>query len=210
MRLSPSLFAAFGLLGLFALNGADAAIFVYQLPNGSRLITDHPMNNAGYKLLHKSQRIEGAGEVAAGRRPGAVVLTPAANPAAYDALIRRAAALYRVDAALVKAIIHAESAYNPQAVSRKGASGLMQLMPDTARRYEVGNLFDPTQNVYGGVRYLKDLLTLFENDLRLTVAAYNAGENAVARYRDIPPYAETKSYVTKVLALHRSYASLRN
>jgi soluble lytic murein transglycosylase-like protein len=110
-----------------------------------------------------------------------------------------------VDFALIKAMIRAESGFNPFAVSRKGAKGLMQLMPETASRMNVSNIFNPRENVEGGVRYFKYLLSLFNNDLRLSLAAYNAGENVVAELRSIPPYRETVDYVKKVLSYYQSY-----
>jgi len=106
-----------------------------------------------------------------------------------------------VDPALVEAIVTVESAFNPRAVSVKGAMGLMQLMPQTASRYGVADPFDPKQNVSGGIRYLRDLLLRFENLLH-AVAAYNAGERAVLRYRGLPPYPETQDYVRKVLGVY--------
>lgn len=127
--------------------------------------------------------------------------------AAYALQIEQAARLYRLDPRLIHAVIHTESAYNPRAVSRKGAQGLMQLMPDTARRYGVANAFDPTENIGAGARYLRDLLDLFAQDLNLALAAFNAGEAAVARFgNQIPPYAETRAYVPLVLA---RYAALK-
>ncbi|OGW60604.1 MAG: hypothetical protein A2V83_11475 [Nitrospirae bacterium RBG_16_64_22] len=111
---------------------------------------------------------------------------------------------YNVDPELVKAIIRVESGYNAKAVSRKGAQGLMQLMPGTARRMRVENPFDPAQNIEGGVRYFKYLMGLFAGNVPLSLAAYNAGEEAVRRYGGIPPYAETRDYVTKVLHYYRN------
>jgi hypothetical protein len=114
-------------------------------------------------------------------------------------IVEAAARKYDVDPLLVHSVIHAESGYNPYAVSPKGAQGLMQLMPDTARRFGVGNSFDVRENIEGGVRYLKYLRTLFPQDLRLTLAAYNAGEGAVWKYNNqVPPYRETEDYVKKV------------
>jgi soluble lytic murein transglycosylase-like protein len=112
---------------------------------------------------------------------------------------------YQVDFALIKAIIRAESGFNPFAISRKGARGLMQLMPETAVRWNVSNVFNPRENIEGGVRYFKYLLSLFNNDLRLSLAAYNAGENLVSELRSIPPYRETVDYVRKVLNYYQSY-----
>jgi soluble lytic murein transglycosylase-like protein len=120
----------------------------------------------------------------------------------YADLIARAADKHQVDAKLVHAVIRAESAYNATAISSAGAVGLMQLMPGTARRFGVADRRDPYQNIDGGTRYLKHLLRLFDSDLSLAVAAYNAGENAVIKNRkSTPPYAETRHYVKEVLSL---------
>ncbi|MGR9088332.1 MAG: lytic transglycosylase domain-containing protein [Gammaproteobacteria bacterium] len=124
------------------------------------------------------------------------------GPKKYDRLVAEAADKHQVDPRLVHAVIQAESAYNEQAVSSAGAAGLMQLMPGTARQYGVSDRFDPYQNIDGGTRYLKHLVVLFNEDLNLALAAYNAGENAVIRHHNrIPPYAETQHYVKEVLAL---------
>ena len=123
----------------------------------------------------------------------------------YDPLISEFSKKYQVDFALIKAIIRAESGFNPGAISRKGAKGLMQLMPETASRLNVSNIFSPRENIEGGVRYFKYLLSLFNNDVRLSLAAYNAGENLVGELRSIPPYRETVDYVRKVLSYYQSY-----
>lgn len=121
----------------------------------------------------------------------------------YSDLIANAANRNGVEERLVHAVIQTESAYNAGAISPAGAVGLMQLMPGTARRYGVLNRTDPSQNIDGGTRYLKDLLGMFNYNLRLAVAAYNAGENAVIRHNNsIPPYPETQNYVRQVLALY--------
>jgi hypothetical protein len=117
-------------------------------------------------------------------------------------LIQRLAQQYSVDPHLVQAIITVESNFDPHAVSRAGAQGLMQLMPDTAARYRVEDPFDPHANIEGGIRYLRDLLRLFPSDLRHVLAAYNAGEGAVQQYGGIPPYPETQRYVERVLTLY--------
>jgi soluble lytic murein transglycosylase len=123
---------------------------------------------------------------------------------AWDADILRAGRKLEVSPALVKAVIHAESAFDPDARSRKGASGLMQLMPVTARQMGVQDPFDPAQNILGGTRYLKHLMGRF-GDLELAVAAYNAGPEAVRRHRGVPPYRETRSYVRNVIGLYQQY-----
>jgi soluble lytic murein transglycosylase-like protein len=123
----------------------------------------------------------------------------------YDRLISEFSKKYQVDFALIKAMIHAESGFNPYAVSRKGAKGLMQLMPHTAQRVNVFDIYNPRENIEGGVRYFKYLLGRFDDDLRLSLAAYNAGENLVYELRSIPPYRETVDYVRKVLNYYQSY-----
>ncbi len=120
----------------------------------------------------------------------------------YDALIERYARQYRIDPVLVRAVIQVESDFDPNCVSRKGARGLMQLMPATAKRYGVQRIHEPAENIRGGVRYLRDLITLFGDDLHRALAAYNAGENAVIRYRGIPPYEETDTYVKRALTVY--------
>jgi hypothetical protein len=127
------------------------------------------------------------------------------NTASYATEVNRIAIKYDIDPALVRAVIHAESAFNAKALSNKGAQGLMQLMPGTAKDLGVGNAFDANQNIEGGVKYLAGLLKQFEGDIKLATAAYNAGPNAVKKYNGIPPYAETKVYVERVGILHQRY-----
>ena len=124
----------------------------------------------------------------------------------YQKDIESAASRHNVDPALIHAVISAESGYNPFARSRAGAAGLMQLMPETARRFGASNRLDPTENIQAGTRYLRMLLDLFNNDLELVLAAYNAGENAVIRAgRRVPPYEETMTYVPRVLRYYKTY-----
>jgi len=127
------------------------------------------------------------------------------NTSAYGDEIAAASKKYGVDEAVVRAIIHAESAFNPKALSRVGAQGLMQLMPATARRFGVGDAFDARQNISGGVQYLAWLLKRYDGDLTLAAAGYNAGEGAVAKYKGVPPYAETERYVERVGMLAARY-----
>ncbi|MBC7962912.1 MAG: lytic transglycosylase domain-containing protein [Steroidobacteraceae bacterium] len=129
------------------------------------------------------------------------------NPAEFEQLIRNCADKYGVSPSLVKAVIHAESGYNPNAVSSKGASGLMQLMPGTAKSLKVADRFNPKDNVEGGVKYLRFLLDTFKGDVSLALAAYNAGLSRVAKYGGIPPYNETRTYVNRVLSYMQSYQS---
>lgn len=123
----------------------------------------------------------------------------------YDDHVQAAARAHHVEAALIHAVISAESAYDPLARSPKGARGLMQLIPETGSRYGATNLLDPKQNIDAGTRYLRDLIGMFGSDLRLVLAAYNAGEGAVLRYGTIPPFEETRAYVPKVLAYYKRY-----
>lgn len=128
----------------------------------------------------------------------------------FDDVIREAASRVGIDVALLHAVIKVESGYDARAVSERGAAGLMQLMPATARRYGVADVFDPAENVRGGAEYLASLLKTFDNDLRLALAAYNAGETAVRRHgRRIPPFRETASYVPKVVETYRKYRQAR-
>jgi soluble lytic murein transglycosylase-like protein len=131
------------------------------------------------------------------------------SSAAIDKAIEEAAQRHNVDANLVRAIIKVESNFNARAVSRTGAMGLMQLMPQTARMLSVSNPFDPAQNVDAGVRHLKSLLQSYNGDVRLSLAAYNAGEGAVARNKGIPPYAETRDYVKKITEIYGASTGMR-
>jgi soluble lytic murein transglycosylase-like protein len=127
---------------------------------------------------------------------------PIASPGDIDSAIEAAAARHNVDPNLVRAVVKVESNFNPNAVSRKGAMGLMQLMPSTARQLKVRNPFDPEQNVDAGVRHLKQLLESYDGDIKLTLAAYNAGAGAVARSSGVPAYAETQNYVRRITNLY--------
>jgi soluble lytic murein transglycosylase-like protein len=140
--------------------------------------------------------------------PGAPGLVNApVPPEQIDALVQQNAATWQVDPALIKAVIANESGFNANATSKVGAQGLMQLMPATAAGLGVRDAYDPAQNVAGGARYLRGLLDRFNGDKRLAIAAYNAGPGAVEKYGDVPPYAETRSYVQNVLASYDTYSS---
>lgn len=135
-------------------------------------------------------------------KPGSQFTHP--NRKHFAPIISKMAQRYNIDEELLHAIIRTESSYNPNAVSPKGAVGLMQLMPGTAGRYGVADSYDPIENIRGGTQYLRDLLEMFDNNLKLAVAAYNCGENAVIRYgHKIPPYNETINYVAKVFDLYQ-------
>ena len=127
------------------------------------------------------------------------------DPKEFESIINSCSLQYGVDTSLVKAVIQAESGYDPNAVSSKGATGLMQLMPKTAQDLKVSNSLDPSENIRGGVRYLKFLLDTFKGDVSLALAAYNAGLSRVAQYGGIPPYEETRNYVGKVLSYRKSF-----
>lgn len=191
------------LFGWLVCDAATAGYYVYQLPDGSRLVTDRPRHEAAFKLILASRDVRRAGRLAA----AGYTISPTVNHLRFDDLIRKTAEKHRVDVALVKAVIRTESYFNPNATSRVGASGLMQLMPQTARRYGVTDLYSPRQNLEAGVRHLRYLLDRYPRRLKLALAAYNAGEEAVEKYGGIPPYPETREYVKKVLHFLELYRS---
>ena len=127
----------------------------------------------------------------------------------YDAIITRVADRYHIDPNLIKAMIMAESSYNPRAVSKKGAKGLMQLMPRTAKAMGVKDCFNPAHNIEGGVRYFRKLLNQFDGNIELALAAYNAGRKKVLKYKGIPPYKATRAYIQKVDHYYHKYYSLQ-
>jgi soluble lytic murein transglycosylase-like protein len=191
--LSPSgaFFAALILPLLFPfLTTAD----VYQYVDQNEVIhlTNVPPTGAHFKILI---------------REGPAHLKPKEDGsfARYDALIARTAGQYGVDGALVKAVIKAESNFDSRAVSKKGAKGLMQLMPKTAERLGVSDCFHPGDNVDGGIRHLSYLLDLYQGSVPLALAAYNAGERAVSKFGGIPPYSETRTYISSVLDHYGRY-----
>ncbi|TDY01017.1 lytic transglycosylase domain-containing protein [Thiohalophilus thiocyanatoxydans] len=191
---------------LWATGPAQAAeYYLYQLPDGSRTITDHPKLDSDHKLVCKSRNPVSLERYAAGHN--SFNTAPAANYLRFENIIYTVANQHQIDAALIKAVIHTESFFNPNATSHKGASGLMQLMPATAERYGVTDLYSPQQNIEGGVRYLRDLMLRYPEQIKLTLAAYNAGEEAVDHYQGIPPYPETRKYVKKVLEKRAFYSN---
>ena len=181
---------------MFFVSLSHAGIYRYEDENGVIHFTNCP-RDPKFKLYIRESKDD------VGNR----VNSPSIKDSKYyDPLISECSKKYQVDFALIKAIIRAESGFNPRAVSRKGAKGLMQLMPGTALRMNVSNVFSPKDNIEGGVRYFKYLLSLFDNDLRLSLAAYNAGENLVAELGTIPPYRETVDYVRKVMNYYQLYS----
>lgn len=172
-----------------------ATLDIYKRIDGSghAYYTDQPEKGFNYKLIIRG-------------RPKTYVKDlkfMSGNKLKFNDLVARAAAKHQMDPRLLHAVIQAESAYNPHAVSSAGAVGLMQLMPATARRYGVYDRMDAEQNVDAGARYLKDLLAMFNSNLKLAVAGYNAGEGAVMKFNNtVPPYPETQNYVQQVLKLY--------
>jgi len=145
-------------------------------------------------------------------RLGAPIVAPSDRDPArftrYDEWIRQACTLYQIPEQLVRAVIKVESDYDPRAISVSGARGLMQLMPDTAERMQVRDIDNPRENIFGGVRLLRILANAFNGDLSLTIAAYNAGPDAVMRHGGIPPFEQTRNYVVKVTNFYRRYRSI--
>jgi soluble lytic murein transglycosylase-like protein len=172
---------------------AHADIYKYVDEDGVIHLTNVPSNpRAKYIMVLREKR---------------VIFSKKINITQYDKIISNAASKFNLDVALIKAVIKAESNFNHQAVSRAGAKGLMQLMPQTASALKVDDVFHPGDNIEGGARYLRYLLNLYRGNLTLALAAYNAGEGAVAKYGySIPPYRETQNYVRRVLDLYESYS----
>ncbi len=185
--------AATGLLTIVLLMAASspagADIYMYRDANGVLHFTNVPAS-AEYRLYIRSSRPR---------------FKASPGTKKFDAIIQNAARRYDVDFSLLKAIIRAESSFDPQAISRKGARGLMQIMPQNFGTLDIQDPFDPEQNIMGGTRYFRSLLDRYQGKVSLTLAAYNAGPTAVDRYRRIPPYAETQDYVQKVLRFYEHY-----
>ena len=158
---------------------ADADIYRYVDDNGCIHFTDTPTH--GYWNMYRKE-----------------VTSAGSGHRSYIEIIRHHANSYRLEEALVKAVIKVESDYQPRIVSKKGAQGLMQLIPETARSLKVSNPFDPSENIRGGSEYLRRMLDLFNDDLELALAAYNSGPTTVKRYGGVPPYDETRNYVKRV------------
>lgn len=183
----------------FALPVASA-VYVYILPDGTKLITDEKVRKKGYTLKRSYTTTP--------FRSGGSNQPYRAAPikSQYDALIVSTALKYDLEPALIKAVVHVESAFDRYALSKAGAMGLMQLMPATAAVYQLEqDHFNPNRNVEAGVQHIKDLMERYDSDIRLSLAAYNAGAGAVSKYQGVPPYAETQDYIEKVLKLYQQY-----
>ena len=187
-------------VGLLFMQTAFAQIYRHVDNYGRVTFTDKPKTTQHIKLVKTWK-----GWIP--ERPASIrYKNLAENKRKHSRMIDNIAGIYELPRSLIHAVITAESAYDSEAVSRAGAVGLMQLMEQTAERYDVRNRRDPYENVRGGTEYLSYLLKLFDNDLKLALAAYNAGEGTVKRYNyQIPPYKETQSYVKKVLSLYSKY-----
>jgi soluble lytic murein transglycosylase-like protein len=187
------------LLAVFVASTSDRArADIYRSVGADGVISFSNTPKTGAKLYARTQPVTPRGELGD------------ASPerlTRFDAHIREASVLYQIPIELVRAVIKVESNFDPRAVSRANARGLMQLIPGTADRMLVRDVFDPRENIFGGTRYLRVLANLFNGDLELTLASYNAGESAVMRYGGIPPYAETRDYVQRVLSYYRVYRS---
>ena len=194
-----------GLLLVCLLSAAPARaeqwIYLQRQPDGVRSYSDRKPDG-------KFTRIKVTGRpTATASCAGLTPVTMQQRADRYTALIRKHAAEHGVEPDLVSALMRVESCYDARAVSRSGARGLMQLMPATAMELGVNDSFDPEQNVGGGVRYLARMLKRFNNNVRLGLAAYNAGPEAVAAFNDVPPFPDTQSYVTRILKLYQPKAA---
>ncbi|MDA8138917.1 MAG: lytic transglycosylase domain-containing protein [Desulfobacteraceae bacterium] len=181
--------AIFAALTLFVSPCAQAEIYVFIDKDGVMHFTNTPTSDK-FKLYMYEPR----------PKPAVWV-----NIQSYDDVIAEASRQYGVAFPLIKAVIHAESCFNPQAVSKKGAMGLMQIMPENLGLLNINDPFDPWENIMGGARYLKAMMERFDGQLSLALAAYNAGPTAVERYNNIPPYKETMDYVDRVLKFYQHY-----
>jgi len=206
LRLLAPIAAALTVLGVAC--GASADIYQFVDPNGVVHFTN-VRNDPRYRVYLKGDHVRATGY---GANVAGLAVPPSDRDVGrfvrYDEWIRQAATLYQIPEQLVRAVIKVESDYDPRAVSVSGARGLMQLMPDTAMRLEVRDIDDPRENIFGGTRFLRILANDFNGDLELTVAAYNAGGQAVRTYGGIPPFAETLGYVTKVTHYYHRYRTI--
>jgi len=194
------------LLGCWLCRPGWADIYVYTADDGTVSLSNVPTDERYTVLITAPKQAVAAAPADATPTAVRKGQSGLARKAGYDQVVDEVSRAYGLESALLHAVISVESRYNPKAVSRKGAAGLMQLMPQTAKRYGVSDAFDPLQNLDGGARYLRDLLRLFNNNTSLALAAYNAGEHAVLKHGNrIPPYRETLNYVPRVLDFYQRY-----
>jgi soluble lytic murein transglycosylase-like protein len=204
-KITASIFAAilFFALGFHSESTWAGTVYTYKDSKGHTFITNRPPKGNEYRLIKKvtykpyrdrSSRVTN-------------YFFEKPKTSEYDTLITNLSSEYKVDPALIKAVVHIESAFQNKAVSRAGAMGLMQLMPRTAASYNLTeDHFEPKANLTAGIRHLKYLLKRYKGDKKLSLAAYNAGETAVSRHNGIPPFKETQNYVVKVLSLYGKYS----
>jgi soluble lytic murein transglycosylase-like protein len=203
--MSITLSISLSLLCFVLANNASAqVVYVYKDENGVSVITDFKSLDPRLKLI-KSYVPVSQIQVLGPAHYNLAKRKLDTRDTEFDQTIFDLADSFHQDRALIKAIVQIESSFNPQAVSPKGAQGLMQLMPATADSYNVSNPFNAHDNLRGGIAFFAYLMNRYENDVRLALAAYNAGETAVAKYQGIPPYPETQAYVKYVLQLHKNY-----
>jgi soluble lytic murein transglycosylase-like protein len=194
------------LLGLCLCRPGWADIYAYTDADGAVSLSNVPTDERYTVLIASPKQAVAAAPATPPAAAAHTRQTGLARKAGYEQVVDEVSRTHGLESALLHAVISVESRYNPKAVSRKGAAGLMQLMPQTAKRYGVADAFDPLQNLNGGARYLKDLLSLFNNNTSLALAAYNAGEHAVTKHGNrIPPYRETLHYVPQVLNFYQRY-----
>jgi hypothetical protein len=189
---------------VLAATASAQTVYVYKDSNGNSVISDHKSHDPQLKFVKSFTRVSPV-QVLGTRHYDLATRKLAPLATEYDRTIFDLADAFHQDRALIKAIVQIESSFNPHALSPKGAQGLMQLMPATANIYNVKNPFDVHDNLRGGIAFFADLMHRYQNDVRLALAAYNAGENAVSKYQGIPPYPETQAYVKYVLRLHKNY-----
>ena len=188
----PRLISCAGLIAIFFLNNAEADIFRFRDKEGVWHFSN-TRSDTRYRLYIRTRGIGGKQYL---------------NE--YEDVILKAAEQFGIEANLIKAIIKAESSFDPDAISESGAQGLMQLMPDTANDMEVGDPFDPEENIFGGTRYLSLLLQRFNQDKRLAIAAYNVGATTVTKYNTVPPIPETERFVEKVMKFYGEFRKKSN
>ena len=188
----PRLISCAGLIAIFFLSNAEADIFRFRDKEGVWHFSN-TQSDARYRLYIRTRGIGGKQYLKE-----------------YEDVIRKAAEQFGIEANLIKAIIKAESSFDPDAISESGAQGLMQLMPDTANDMKVDDPFDPEENIFGGTRYLSLLLQRFKQDKRLAIAAYNVGPTTVTKHNAVPPIPQTRRFVEKVMKFYREFNEKTN